>query len=81
MTDRNLTIVFLNKLDERVQARIVEGLEDIPLTLLVAGEGETDSPLTLAPQADIMVGWRSDLAVSYSRLKRSAAIASRATCG
>lgn len=58
MTKRETTVLFIWQPNERLQKYLEEGLQDLPVQLLFPPDTAEDTYVRLAPEADVIVGWR-----------------------
>lgn len=58
MTKRETTVLFIWQPNERLQKYLEEGLHDLPVQLLFPPDTAEDTYVRLAPEADVIVGWR-----------------------
>lgn len=68
---RETTALFINRHDDRLIAYLERGLAGTGARVTFLPDGERDSLLALAPEADILIGWGSDMELlrAASKLK------------
>jgi phosphoglycerate dehydrogenase-like enzyme len=60
-SDRRTTALFLNPHSDQLIGYIERGLEGIDARILIPPDGEREGLLAMVPEADILIGWRSDM--------------------
>ena len=68
-TDGPSTVLFINRPNERLVEYLERGLTGTDARLLFPPDGERESLLALAPEADILIGWGSDRALLRAATK------------
>jgi phosphoglycerate dehydrogenase-like enzyme len=55
---RETNILFLREVNDRLREYLISGLNDLPVNLIFPEDTSEEKLLKLAPEANIMVGWR-----------------------
>jgi len=59
--EKNTTALFINQHGADLIEYMERGVEGLPIRILTPPDGERDSLLAMAPDADVLIGWGSDM--------------------